>query len=52
MKNWEWKSILVGVFLFAVLFVVPAVMVQKGIEINKGNAVAEFLTRQLHHRHN
>ena len=33
MKNWEWKSILVGVFLFAVLFVVPAIMVQKGIEI-------------------
>lgn len=44
MRNWEWKSILVGVFLFVVLFVAPAVMVGEGVKI-KNASLAKRLPR-------
>lgn len=33
MKDWEWKNILVGLFLIVILFVVPGVMVREGMKI-------------------
>ena len=44
MRNWEWKSILVGLFLLVVLFVAPAVMVGEGVKI-KNASLAKRLPR-------
>ena len=44
MRNWDWKSILVGSFLFVVLFVVPAVMVGGGIRM-KNASLAKILPK-------
>lgn len=37
MKDWNWKSILVSLFLIVVLLVVPAMMVTEGIKIGKSD---------------